>query len=146
MSEVTDIPVSDMAALIRTDFSSPEKWYRLRELVCAPVLEYGRAFYAYVDFVDDPTFANFTKEQIMKSIPANYLFSFFIVADCLSLSQPGYPLLFVDLLEIPGRELRVSATAVQGVENNLSISNMDFEEFVENVDESGVFRGFRVSE
>jgi hypothetical protein len=28
------------------------------------------------------------------------------------------------------------------VENNLSLSNMGFEEFAESVDEDGVFRGF----
>jgi hypothetical protein len=29
-----------------------------------------------------------------------------------------------------------------GIENNLSIANMDFEEFAENVDDDGIFRGF----
>jgi len=29
-----------------------------------------------------------------------------------------------------------------GVENNLNISNMDWEEFASAVDEGGVFRGF----
>lgn len=30
-----------------------------------------------------------------------------------------------------------------GVENNLSLANMGFEEFADAVDEDGVFRGFR---
>jgi hypothetical protein len=29
-----------------------------------------------------------------------------------------------------------------GVENNLSVSNMGFEEFADKVDQDGVFRGF----
>ena len=29
-----------------------------------------------------------------------------------------------------------------GVENNLSISNMDFYEFADNADADGIFRGF----
>jgi uncharacterized protein DUF6924 len=29
-----------------------------------------------------------------------------------------------------------------GVENNLSLANMDFEEFADSVDADGVFRGF----
>jgi hypothetical protein len=29
-----------------------------------------------------------------------------------------------------------------GIENNLSIANMDFEAFAENADPDGIFRGF----
>jgi hypothetical protein len=42
-----------------------------------------------------------------------------------------------------GREFRAIPTAVQSIENNLSIANMDFEDFAEAVDEDGVFRGFQ---
>jgi hypothetical protein len=31
---------------------------------------------------------------------------------------------------------------VQSIENNLSLFNMDFWEFADNVDDDGVFRGF----
>jgi hypothetical protein len=30
-----------------------------------------------------------------------------------------------------------------GVENNLSVANMDFHEFADNVEDDGVFRGFK---
>ena len=42
-----------------------------------------------------------------------------------------------------GATFRCVPSAVQAVENNLSIANMDFEEFAGAVDEDGVFRGFR---
>ncbi|HLF89873.1 MAG TPA: hypothetical protein VI451_13065 [Anaerolineales bacterium] len=41
-----------------------------------------------------------------------------------------------------GREFRAIPSQIQGIENNLSIANMDFEEFADSVDEDGVFRGF----
>jgi hypothetical protein len=31
---------------------------------------------------------------------------------------------------------------IQAIENNLSIANMDFEDFADSVDADGVFRGF----
>jgi hypothetical protein len=48
----------------------------------------------------------------------------------------------VDLYENSGSEFRAIPSMIQGIENNLSIANMDFEEFANAVDESGVFRGF----
>ncbi|WP_376771528.1 DUF6924 domain-containing protein [Actinomadura alba] len=37
---------------------------------------------------------------------------------------------------------RVIATEFWSIENNLSLSNMDFHEFADAVDEEGIFRGF----
>jgi hypothetical protein len=53
-----------------------------------------------------------------------------------------HPLLSLDLRP-PGRSFRVMPAALWGVENNLAIANMDFEEFAHAVDEDGIFRGFR---
>ncbi len=48
----------------------------------------------------------------------------------------------MDLYDGSGHEFRAIPSQIQGIENNLSIANMDFEEFAEAVDEDGVFRGF----
>ena len=48
----------------------------------------------------------------------------------------------MDLLGEPGRTFRVIPSEIWGVENNLSIANMGFEEFADAVDSDGVFRGF----
>jgi hypothetical protein len=40
-------------------------------------------------------------------------------------------------------KLRTIPSEMWGIENNLSISNMDFEDFSNVVDEDGVFRGFK---
>jgi hypothetical protein len=52
------------------------------------------------------------------------------------------PVLVVDLSQEPGRTFRVIPGQMWGVENNLSLANMEFSEFADNVDPDGVFRGF----
>jgi hypothetical protein len=65
-----------------------------------------------------------------------------MVADRVAHTEPDHALLVVDLHKEPGRTFRVVPSEAWGVENNLSLANMDFEEFADAVDEHGVFRGF----
>lgn len=51
-------------------------------------------------------------------------------------------LLRTDFYDESGRTFRVISREMWGVENNLSIANMDYYEFADNVDPDGVFRGF----
>jgi hypothetical protein len=69
--------------------------------------------------------------------------SFVFIVDQAAVSHPDHPILVVDLSTEPGRSFRVIPTEVWSVENNLSIANMDFDEFADQVDQDGVFRGFR---
>ena len=48
----------------------------------------------------------------------------------------------VDRYGVPGRSFRVVLPEVWGVENNLRLANMDFEDFLRAVGSDGVFRGF----
>jgi hypothetical protein len=41
-----------------------------------------------------------------------------------------------------GREFRCEVGEVASIEANLSIANIDFEEFADGVEDDGVFRGF----
>jgi uncharacterized protein DUF6924 len=66
-----------------------------------------------------------------------------IVADAVTMGAPEPSLLVVDLFEEPGRTFRAVPSAIQSIENNLSIANMDFWEFADNVDADGVFRDFK---
>ena len=83
-----------------------------------------------------------TKEQLLRLVPKDYEHSFIILVDRTAISQPEFPLLIVDLYEEPGREFRAIPSQIQGIENNLSLANMDFAEFADSVSEDGVFRGF----
>ena len=63
-------------------------------------------------------------------------------ADRTTFEYPEHPLLVVDLLGEPGRAFRALPEQVQSIENNLSLANMDFEDFADSVGDDGIFRGF----
>jgi hypothetical protein len=134
------IPDTQNALVLRIDFSNEVAW----EAICAAIQKPVGIlrFRANVDFLNDVEFADITKAQMLKLIPKDYSHSFIVLVDRTATLLPDHPLLIVDLSEGFGREFRALPSQVQGIENNLSISNMDFEEFAEAVDESGVFRGF----
>lgn len=99
-------------------------------------------FRANVDFIDDIQYADITKDQLMELIDPDYDHTFIVVVDRTAISLPDHPLLIVDLFELSGNTFRAIPSQIQGIENNLSIANMDFEDFARHVDKSGVFRGF----
>jgi hypothetical protein len=65
-----------------------------------------------------------------------------VVVDRTAISHPEHPVLVLDLFDPSSQTFRALPWAVQAIENNLSLSNMDFEEFAGAADEDGVFRGF----
>ena len=134
------IPETENPLILRTDFSNQAAW----ETICAIIQKPAGVFRfrANVDFVDDIEYVGITKDQLLELIPKDYSHTFIIVVDRTAISLPDHPLLIVDLYERFGREFRAVPSQIQGIENNLSIANMDFEEFAESIDESGVFRGF----
>ena len=134
------IPETENPLILRTDFSNQAVWERICGIIQKPVGIFR--FRANVEFVDDIEYAGLTKDQLLELIPKDYSHTFIIVVDRTAVSLPDHPLLIVDLYERSGREFRAIPSKIQGIENNLSIANMDFEEFAESVDESGVFRGF----
>jgi uncharacterized protein YbcV (DUF1398 family) len=134
------ISETENALVLRTDFSNQAVWERICGIIQKPVGIFR--FRANVEFVDAVEYAGLTKDQLLELIPKDYSHTFIIVIDRTAVSLPDHPLLIVDLYERSGREFRAVPSQIQGIENNLSIANMDFEEFAESVDESGVFRGF----
>ena len=131
------LPRSDQALVIRTDFSDDAAWNTVVAAIQQPV----EGFFAYVDFVDDAAFSGLTVEQLV-ALRDDLSKSYAIVADAVTMSGVEHPLLIVDLIEELGRTFRAVPSAIQSIENNLSIANMDFWEFADNVDADGVFRGF----
>jgi hypothetical protein len=137
VSEPVNIPFSENALLIRTDFSDESQWQKLTKVVSEP----GDPFIFNMEIVDDRSNSGATVEQLMDGLPKDYPHSFMVVADRTAISQPGFPLLVVDVFEQRGRQFRAVAAEVPAIDNNLSIANMGFEEFAALVDETGVFRG-----
>ncbi len=57
------------------------------------------------------------------------------------MTHPERPILCIDI-DMPHDIFRVIPEALWSAENNLSIANMGFEEFVEATGAEGIYRGF----
>lgn len=138
------MPSSDNAPVVRTDFSDESAWQAIRAAILAPVRVPGTtfAFGANVAFIDDVAYRDFDSAQLVTLFGDDPEHSFVVVVDRAAIVHPEHAVLVIDLLEGAGRAFRALPTAVQAIENNLSIANMDFEEFADAVDDDGVFRGF----
>ena len=134
------IPRTENPLVLRTDFSDQAAWEAIRASIQKPVGMFR--FRANVEFLDDAEYMDITKDQLIQLIPRGYDHSFMIILDQISISSPDHALLIVDLYGRSGQEFRAIPSQIQSIENNLSIANMDFEEFAEAVDKDGVFRGF----
>jgi hypothetical protein len=98
-----------------------------------------------VDCVSDRAYAGLTVEQLVALAPKGSGRTFVFLVDRVTLTDPEQPVLVVDLYDEPGRSFRVIPREMWGVENNLSLANMGYEEFADSVDADRVFRGFRQS-
>jgi hypothetical protein len=136
--DIKQLPETEDPLVLRTDFSNRSVW----EKICASIREPVGDFQAYMEYIDDPAYQDISKEQLLQLVPADYAHSFIILADRTAISSAEFPLLIVDWYDEPGREFRAIPSQVQGIENNLSIANMDFHKFADSVDQDGVFRGF----
>ncbi len=61
------------------------------------------------------------------------------VVDGVTIRDADHPVLVIDLADQPGRTFRVIPSEMWSVENNLSLANMDFDEFADAVDAAGSF-------
>jgi hypothetical protein len=132
---------SENVLLICTDFQDKEAWDNLVRTVKQPTRPYG--FVAYVDFVYDTNFANASIEDIVAQFHNFDNHTFVFVADKETFTHPENPVLVIDFIDMAHiRSMRAIPEALQGIENNLSIANMDFTEFADNADSDGIFRNF----
>lgn len=136
MFHMISLPHSDETLLIRTDFSDQDAWNALRAAVTKPNED---DFLADVHFVDDPAYRDVTAEELAASLAP---YTLVIVADRVAMTSPGLPLLSIYRAEEGSEQLRVIAEELWSIENNISIANMDWDEFTSAADEDGVFRGF----
>ena len=132
------IPATENTLALRTDFSNEAAWLQ----VCAAIEQPVGDFRAHVDLISDSDFAGITPEDVVSVHSPDSERSFAFIIDQSALSHPVNPILVLDLDEQPGRTFRVIPSEAWGVENNLSLGNMDFAEFADAVDQDGVFRGF----
>ena len=133
------LPECRNSLLLRTDFSDDAAWAALCAAAQAPSEE---GFRARLDCVSHPAYDGMTVEQVVALATKGGNHTFAFVADRIALTDPERPVLVVDLYDEPGETFRVIPREMWGVENNLSLANMDFYEFSGCTDVGGVFRGF----
>ena len=134
------IPKTENSLVLRTDFSNEVAWKSICAAIEKPDPVDG--FQAYVEFLSDPEYDGLTVEQLLTLDPQGSDHYFLFLVDQLALLHPEQPIVVVDLNREPGRTFRVIPSQMWAVQNNLSIANMDFEEFANSVDQDGIFRDF----
>jgi hypothetical protein len=112
---------------------------------------------AHVKFVVNDAYRDKPPEYVVHSLPDNYPYKFCFVVDRRCTENQEHPVLVVGFYprdhksyeraprSTPADEIatfRALPKEIQSIENNLSIANMDFEEFASHVDADGVFREF----
>jgi hypothetical protein len=136
------LPNTNNPPVIRTEFGNHPAWQAICKLIRAPVHEGNDHFRAYVEFVEDIEFRDLTTKQLLARVPSDYKHIFLLLVDKTATQDAEFPILVLDLGRDRGRTFRAIPSRIQSIENNLSIANMSFFEFADNVDEDGVFRGF----
>ncbi|BCB74710.1 hypothetical protein GCM10022251_77160 [Phytohabitans flavus] len=154
-------PESDSALVFRADFVHQAEWEAVRAAIEAPEDD---EFLAYVQFVENRKYEGLTAARLLE-IEAGKMGGFAFIVDTETLTNPEHPVLVVNLNnwsedddddaddgdddEIHGEQdsrygetFRVIPDAMWSVENNLSLANMDWEDFADSVGADGVFRGF----
>ncbi|MEU8259589.1 hypothetical protein AB0C02_03050 [Micromonospora sp. NPDC048999] len=130
----------DLTSLVlRVDFAEGAAWEALKAAIIA-----GDPYDNAV-FVSDPRYDGVSTQSLVEA-DANaadddkvfYLF----LADATTMVDDEHLLLAVDLHDEPGRTFRLPPRWYAEVSANLCIANMDFAEYADSVDASGVFRGF----
>lgn len=141
-ASLINIPDAESSLVLRTDYADDVAWETVCAAIKAPVRTPAGEFRAYVAFLSDKRYQGLQPDQVLKLLPGDYGCSFIFVVDEIALRNPEHPVLVLDVGDKGGRPFRVIPSEMWCVENNLSLANMDFSEFAENVDADGVFRGF----
>jgi hypothetical protein len=134
---MAEVPRTGNTPFVRTDFSDDQAWRAICEAAQAETEE---GFRAFLSIVDDVGLDGASAADLVASA-ARAAHGLLLLADGMTMTHPDHPILCIDLLE-GGRSVRVAPQALWSLENNLSLRNMDFEDFSGSTDADGIFRGF----
>lgn len=131
------LPETENPLVLRTDFSSDAAW----DQICVDIQRPVGDFLANVEFLSDPQYEGLTPEQIPSLLPSESDQACIFIVDKFCLEHSEKPILVVDLLSEQQQSFRVIPSSMWNVENNLSLGNLDFEDFSSTVDAENIFRG-----
>jgi FKBP-type peptidyl-prolyl cis-trans isomerase 2 len=126
--------------VIRTDFTDEAIWRKIKKDIAATN---SMGFSANVRFIDEKQYNGLTGQELLQRIPGLNEYSCVFVADTTTMSTLEHHLLVLDPSNPEGKTFRVIPSEAWGVENNLSIANMDYSEFADSADPDCVYRGFK---
>ncbi|MEV7304154.1 DUF6924 domain-containing protein [Streptomyces clavifer] len=147
------------ALIIRTDYNDETAWQTVTADLRQPWGDDGE-FEADVHLVEDPVWADATSDEVLAAVSRDENLSVVFIADRVTMQSAHRALLALDvgvevedldpeyyqeLISSPSRrEFRTVPVGVHCVHANLSLANMDFEEYAETAiaDPEGVFRSF----
>ncbi|MEU9235173.1 DUF6924 domain-containing protein [Streptomyces subrutilus] len=144
------------AVVIRTDYGDQSAWNTLTAELMQP---WGENYEALAHFVDDPAWAGATVDDVRDAASVDPELTVLFIADSVTMGSAHHALLAVNLRSEEeddafededesvrdfGREFRTIPPQVHSIHANLSLANMDFEEFAAAAEEDPekVFRSF----
>lgn len=132
-------PAGDLELLfVRTDFADDRAWNAL----LADAMSFHGGFRAAIRPVDDRRFEGLTVERLLELVPQGQEPFYLFLVDRDALTRADHAVRVVNLYEPRGESFRVVPAHLWSVQANLSLANMDWEEFTGAVGADGVFRGF----
>ncbi len=132
------LPPSDLATpLLRTDYSDERAWQALLQHISVPSPE---GFLATITVVEDPDLDGMSEAEIRVMPAEGERPLLTLVADATAQRGDDHPILVVDTFAEGQPSFRVAARCLWAVQNNLSLANMDWEDFSDAVDADGVYR------
>ncbi|MER5466965.1 hypothetical protein ABT010_41445 [Streptomyces sp. NPDC002668] len=146
------------ALIIRTDYGDEAAWQTVVADLALPWGDDGE-FEPSVHLVDDPAWADLPPDEVLSEVRRDENLSVVFLADRVTMQSAHRALLALDITEEedldptyyqelidspPPREFRTVPAGVHDVHANLSIANMDFEEFAEAafVEPDRIYRSF----
>ena len=129
---------------MRADFTDDATWELVKEKISESTEE---GFGADVEFVEDQTLDGLDEVAITavypRVYPHEYRHPVVFLVDAVTVSESGHPVLVVNLnTGVDTPPLRALPRQVQSIQNNLSLANMDYIDFVRSIDADGIFRAF----
>lgn len=122
---------------IGTDFSNDAACIEVIAAIAAPCED---RFLPYLQIIDEPYFCGIEASQL-GALAVDPGHAAILAADKITMNDPERHVLCIDLLGL-GRWFRLVPAELWSVEKNLSLANIDFDEFADDVNDDGVFRGF----
>ena len=137
---VKALPQTDRPLIVRTDFSDEEGWETVLAAVLAPQGGSGGETFVYV--VNDEAYDGLTTQELLGLVPvdAERDDGVLFVVDKISLGARWHPVLVVGLGESDGT-FRSVPLEIFSIASNLDVGNLTVDEFIEGLDDDGVYHG-----